>query len=227
MGNHATTTITCPSGNAYRVALSDDSILPFGFSSRYVELNAAELKDQTHVRLGLSVSQFVVMAERGYLDWIESEPGLNKHRPSLPEGKRIAKVDEFANELAFELSHWSALTDMVLDCRAVLSKMGYVSEVALEALDVKYKAHMESRRKASGAPYVIIDRVNIPDDDLYAYANFDCAFDTISRIPEHLADHMATYAMLRYKGVPMETLVIAFAEAVDELVRSGVVGKTH
>jgi hypothetical protein len=145
----------------------------------------------------------------------------------LPEGKRIAQVDEFAYEVALDLSHWSALTDVVLDCRAVLSSMGYVSEAALEALEVKYKAHMDSRRKATGAPYVIIDRVNIPDDDLYAYANFDCAFDTVSRVPEHLADRIATYAMLRYKGVPMETLVSAFAEAVDELVQSGVLSKTH
>jgi hypothetical protein len=227
MANQATTTISCPSGNAYRVELSDDDILPFSFFSRHVELNAADSKDQIRVRLGLCVSQLVLTAERRFRDWIESEPGLNQQRPSLPEGKRIAEVDEFAYEVAHDLSHWSDLTDMVLDCRAVLSKRGYVSEATLKALEVKYKAHMDSRRKATGAPYVIIDRVNIPDDDLYAFANFDCAFDTVSRVPEHLADRIATYAMLRYKGVPMETLVTAFAEAVDELVRSGVLGKTH
>jgi len=134
MANHATTTITCPSGNAYRVALSDDSILLFSFFSRYANLRGVKRLDQARVRLSLCVSQFMLMAERFYRDTAESESGLNKHKLSLPEGKRIAAIDDFARELVFELSHWSELTDMVLDSRAVLSEMGYASGTALQAL---------------------------------------------------------------------------------------------
>ena len=227
MANHATTTVTCPSGNEYRVALSDDCILPFCALSRYASLSNVARVDQARVRLSLCVSQFMLMAERFYRDTTESERRLNKQRPSLPEGTRIAKIDEFAHELVFELSHWSELTDTVLDSRAVLSEMGYASETALEALAGEYEAHADRCRQATSTPYLTIDRVNISDEDLYAYANFDFACSTVSRIPELLTERIADYAMLRHKGVPAQTLVTAFTEAVDDLVRSGLVGATH
>jgi len=86
---------------------------------------------------------------------------------------------------------------------------------------------MDKCRQATSTPYVTIDRVNIPDEDPYSYANFDFACNTVSRIPELLTEHIADYAMLRHKRVPAQTLVTAFTEAVDDSVRSGVVGATH
>jgi hypothetical protein len=77
-----------------------------------------------------------------------------------------------------------------------------VSGAVLVAPGGDTKARMDDRCQASGASYVIIDRANIPADDLYSCANFDFAFDTICRVPERLAEHIATYAMLRVGAGP-------------------------
>lgn len=228
METQATITIACRSGQVYEATLGDDNTLPFGFFTRRFQLIGVEQKDQTAVRLGLCVSQFVLVAERFYRDEIEADPGMTKCRVTQPKGLRIVKVDEFANEVAFHLSHWGDLMDMVLDSRSEVAKRGYVSDAAFQALGERYHAHIDSIRRATGAPYVVIDRINIPDADLYAYANFDFDFCTVRPIPELLADRVVAYAILRHKGVPMETLVTAFEQAVDELVRSGGLrNKTH
>ena len=215
-------TITCKSGHVYRTDIPEEIRPPFLALSTRFKVAGVEKRDEPEVRIGQSIAEFALFCESHYQKNKTTMPDVTKE-PFVSCVPLDDELNEFVESLTGSFTSWADFYDIREKERDDLERQGYVTEAELQALAARYKARMDELFLLSGGKPVTIDRVALPERDLYIFCNYSQTSKILEYIKKPMCEYIETYYVLRHKGITQERLLAAMAENAQELIYYGLV----
>ena len=215
--------ITCKSGHVYQTDIPTEVRPPFWALSTRFKIAGVDKRDEPEVRIGLSIAEFGLFCETHYQKNKATMPDVTKAPYVLSHVRLSDEIKGFGDLVTESFTSWAEFYDIRERERDNLARLGYVTEAELEALAARYEARMAELYLLSGGQPVAIDRVALPERDLFMFSNYECTCQMVEAIKDGMSDLIEGYCVLRYKGVPQERLLEAMAENAKDLIYYGFV----